>query len=272
MGSKTALITGASSGIGKSYAELLAKEGYDLILVARREELLNKISAEISKSTNRKVTVIVTDLSNHEGLEKFKEKLPENPDIEVFVHAAGFGTRGFVYEIEPELLEQQVFLHNVAATVVTRLVLPGMVKNQKGYLIYISSVAAFISTANYPVYSATKAFLNTFAIGLRDEVLSKGIKVQAVCPGITKTGFMHTNQYKEFDYSFIPDKYWMMPEEVVSESWQYLQKKDKPVLISGKMNRMMIKFLNLPLIGTFTKNRISKNVRKKVSKGEKVNF
>jgi len=272
MNHKVALITGASSGIGKAYAGLLAGKNYDLLLVARREKVLKELAGELSEKHGVKVEVLAADLSGHEGLELVKSKVGDRQDIEVMVHAAGFGTRGFVHELDPGLLEQQVFLHNVAATVLTRMVLPAMVRAGKGYLIYISSVAAFISTANYPVYSATKAFLNTFATGLRDEVLPKGVKVQAVCPGITKTGFMYTDQYKDFDYSFIPEKFWMTPDEVASEAWEKITGSDKVIHVSGGYNRLLVKFLKMPLIGSLMRNRISKKVRKKIAKGEPVNF
>jgi short-subunit dehydrogenase len=272
MKNKIALITGASSGIGKAYAELLAGKKYDPLLVARREKVLKEMAGEIAQKHGVKVQVLAADLSRHEGLEPVKNKVSKMQDIEVMVHAAGFGTRGFVEELEPALLEQQVFLHNVAATVLTRAVLPGMIRNGKGYLIYISSVAAFISTANYPVYSATKAFLNTFATGLRDEVLPKGVRVQSVCPGITQTGFMYTEQYKDFDYSFIPEKFWMTPDEVATEAWEKITQSNKVIHVSGGYNRMLVKLLKMPLLGSLIKSRISKKVRKKIAKGEPVNF
>jgi len=266
---KTALITGASSGIGKSYAEHLASLGYDLILVARRENLLKDLSDKLISKHKINADFITADLSEHDGVMQVKTYLEKGIDPDVFIHAAGYGTRGFFYEVNEDLLECQVYLMTVAGTVLTRIVLPAMVEKKEGVIIFVSSVAAFISTAQYPVYSAVKTYANTFITGLRDELAATNIKVQSVCPGVTRTGFMHTEQYKEksFDYSFVPDKYWQDPDDVVKESWERLTKKYKPIIVTGKYNRFLVALLTSPFIGGFLHRRISRNIRKKIKKG-----
>ncbi len=266
---KTALITGASSGIGKTYARHLASLGYNLILVARRENLLKEISDELSSKHKVESDIVATDLSEHTGVVKLKKYLNTSAKPDIFIHAAGFGTRGFFSELDEERIERQVYLMTVAGAVIARTVLPYMIEKKEGVLIIVSSVAAFISTAQYPIYSAVKTFANTFITGLRDELAATNIKVQSVCPGVTRTEFMFTEQYKEkkFDYSFVPAKYWMDPEEVVTESWKRLTKNYKPIIVTGKSNRFMVAILNSPWIGKIIKSQISKNIRKKVQKG-----
>jgi short-subunit dehydrogenase len=266
---KTALITGASSGIGKAYATLLASLGYNLILVASRENVLNEVAGEIRKEHDVNITNLAADLSEHEGVMSVKSFIEEENSIDAFIHSAGFGTRGLFFDVDIDTIERQVYLMTVAGTVLTRAVLPSMIKKKEGVIIFVSSVAAFISTAQYPVYSAVKTFANTFITGLRDELAATDIKVQSVCPGVTRTGFMHTEQYKEknFDYSFVPDKYWQDPDDVVKESWERLTKKYKPIIVTGKYNRFMVAMLTAPFIGGFLRRRISNNIRKKIKKG-----
>jgi len=274
MKNKAALITGASSGIGKAYAGYLASLGYDLTLVARREDVLSEVAEEIKKKHPVSINILPADLSSHEGLMKMKDMLATGKSPEVLVHAAGFGTRGLFYELDPGLIEKQVFLMTVAPAVLTSMVLPGMMERKEGIIIHVSSVAAYISTAQYTVYSAVKTFLNSFVTGLRDELAATDIKVQSVCPGLTRTGFMHTSHYKEkgFDYSFIPEKFWMEPEEVVEESWKRLNKNYKPVVVTGRNNKILVRMLTAPFIGPMFKRRISRKVRKKIKKGLPVNF
>ena len=266
---KTALITGASSGIGKAYAEHLASLGYDLILVARREKLLTELARNLESKHKVKSDILAEDLSQHEGVVRVKEFLNNAAAPDVFIHAAGYGTRGFFYEVDEELLERQVYLMTVAGTVLARTILPAMVEKKEGVVIFVSSVAAFISTAQYPVYSAVKTYANTFITGLRDELAATNIKVQSVCPGVTRTEFMHTEQYKEknFDYSFVPAKYWMEPEDVVKESWDRLTKKYRPVVVTGKNNRFLVGMLTAPFIGNLIRRRISRRIRKRIRKG-----
>ena len=197
MNNPIAVVTGASSGIGRAYAQFLAERGHNLVLVARRKDRLEELAIEIEEQYQVAAESFVADLSQREGVDRVREKIEKEWKPDVLVHAAGFGTRGHVADLSPEVLEQQVYLHNIAATSLARAVLPSMKEQKKGVIVFISSVAAFISTAEYTVYSATKAFLNTLATGLRDELAGTGIKVQSVCPGITRTEFMFTEQYKK---------------------------------------------------------------------------
>ena len=272
MENKLSLITGASSGIGKAYAEFLASLGNDLILVARRENVLNQIAGKIKETFKVNVTCCPADLSGHEGVMKVKEMIESGMKPGVLINAAGFGTRGFFHEVDPDTIERQIYLMTVASTILARSVLPDMVKRKEGIVVFVSSVAAYISTAQYPAYSSAKMFINTFVTGLRDELAATEIKVQSVCPGLTRTEFMYTDQYKDFDYSFVPDKFWMNPEEVVEYSWKRLTKNYKPVIVTGRANKFLVAILNSPFIGYLFKRKISNGVRKKIRKGLPLDF
>ena len=267
MKNRLAVITGASSGIGKAYTLLLAEKGYDLLLISRRSEALRQLTEEIRDKYPVHADFLAADLSESSGTETLLKKLNENIKPEVLVHAAGFGTRGHLVDLSSDVLEKQVYLHNVTATLLARTVLPGMVERNKGFVVFISSMAAFLTTAEYPVYSATKSFLNLLATGLRDEVAGTDVKVQAVCPGLTRTGFMHTEYYKDFDYSAVPGMFWMEPEEVVDESWRRLNHRYKPVIVPGRMNRIFLGMLQFPVLGNILRSLMGRASRRRVAKG-----
>jgi short-subunit dehydrogenase len=266
MKNQLAVVTGASSGIGKAYALFLAEKGYDLLLIARRGEVLKSLTDEIKEKFQVNVSYFPADLSNHSGLDEVLSELNKK-HTDVLIHAAGFGTRGYLVDLPPEDLEKQVYLHDVAGTLLARTVLPAMKQQNRGVIVFISSLAAFLTTAEYPVYSATKSYLNTLATGLRDELAGTEVKIQAVCPGLTRTGFMHTEYYKEFDYSAVPDMFWMDPEEVVEESWKRLTHRYRPVIIPGRMNRMFLNMLQFPILGSLLRAIMGRASRKRVAKG-----
>jgi short-subunit dehydrogenase len=261
-----AVITGASSGIGKAYALFLAAGGYDLLLVARREDILEQLKGDIKEKFGVETSFLTADLSNREGVNLLLGEI-KNRNVSVLVHAAGFGTRGHLVDLPSDVLEKQIYLHSIAGTLLARAVLPGMKKQNHGIIVFISSLAAFLTTAEYPVYSATKSYLNTLAIGLRDELAGTEVKVQAVCPGLTRTGFMHTEYYKEFDYSAVPEMFWMDPEEVVDISWRRLTHRYKPVIIPGRMNRMFLNMLQFPILGNLLRALMGRASRRRVAKG-----
>lgn len=271
MEKKRALITGASSGIGKEYARFLAAEGFDLALVARRKDLLENLASELEDTGGRDVRVIQADLSNFEGLEKVAREISAMDDIRFLVHGAGFGTRGLLADIEEGKSTRMAFLHTVAPTRLVRAVLPKMIDGGGGGVILVSSLGAFFTTAEYTVYSATKAFHNMFILGLRDEVDQHGIEVQAVCPGLTRTGFMQTEEYRDFDYTAIPEGAWMDPEEVVRESLSRLSNR-KPVVIPGRGNRAFVAIMNVPLLGRFLRFLMSYMSRRNLAKGKQSLF
>jgi hypothetical protein len=244
---RTAVITGASSGIGEAFARRLAREGYNLLLIARRKDLLMKLALDLENSQHVTASVIAADLATDEGVRKVERRISGDDSIEVLVNNAGFGTRGFFAEVKTEKSEAMVYLHTMAVVRLTRAALPNMISNRRGYILQVSSIGAFLTTAHYVVYSATKAFINMFVQGLHKELTGTGVKIQALCPGLTKTGFMHTDEFSDFSYSKIPEHYWMDPDQVVEESLEAL-KRNKIIFIPGRGNRIFVGALHTPVI------------------------
>ncbi len=252
-----ALITGASSGIGEGYAYKLAEKGYSLILTARRKDRLNKTAADLKKKYKTETIIIQADLSSEKGIDTVLKNIKLIKNIEFFVHSAGFGTRGDFADIVEAKIRGMAVLHNLAAITLAREVLPSMIKRNKGFLVFVSSLGAFFTTKEYVMYSATKAFLNMFVLGLDAEIKNTSVIVQALCPGLTKTEFLSTQEYKDFNYQQIPEFAWMTAEQVVDDSLKNL-KKNKPIFIPGRMNRLFVSILESPILGTFIKYILGK--------------
>src|SRR6266849_4615936 len=183
----TALITGASRGIGAVYADRLAKRGYDLILVARSEAPLQALAATLSRSTGRRTTPIVADLNNKQGLARVEAKLKDDPSITMLVNNAGFASVAPLLEADIEKMEEMIALNISALTRLTYVAAPAFVKRGAGTIITIGSAAGISVEAMNGVYGASKAYVLAFSLSLQHELTSKGIRVQAVLPGRTAT-------------------------------------------------------------------------------------
>jgi short-subunit dehydrogenase len=182
-----AVITGASAGLGKVYADRFAKRGYDLILVARRKERLDRLSQELQQKYGIKAETLVADLGNEADLKRVGDAIAENDRITVLVNNAGTSVLKPSIDIPIDAVENQM---NVNAKSVTRLslaVLPNFVKRNSGTLINIGSVLSFFALPISTSYSATKAHVMLFTIGLRDELANTGVRVQLVLPASTDT-------------------------------------------------------------------------------------
>jgi short-subunit dehydrogenase len=265
----TALITGASSGIGQSYARSLAASGYNVIITARREDRLQKLSEDMAGDENQTVEILTADLSTPEGMKKVGARLgDESRPVDFLVHSAGFGTRGHLADLDENLITSMVNVHCQAGVTLARRALPGMIARNRGRIVLISSLGAFLTTAEYTLYSATKAFLNTIALGLRDELAATEVRVQAVCPGLVKTEFMETPAFGDFHYQSVPEKYWLKPEAVVTESRRRLDYRYKPIIVPGVGNRILLGMLNTPILGAALKAMMSASSRKRIRSGK----
>ena len=242
---RTAVITGASSGIGKAFAQRLASEGCRLVIAARRKDLLAELAEQLEATHGVKVEPLAVDLSTLQGISRLERRIASDPHVEMLVNCAGFGTRGLYHEVAPDRIEAMITLHVLAPSRLIRAALPNMREAKKGYIINVSSIGAFLTTSRYVTYSATKAFLNMFTLGLADECRGSGVVVQALCPGLTRTGFMHTEEYRDFHYDKAPDFVWMTPEEVVDESLRALPH-GKTIVIPGRLNRLFLGALRTP--------------------------
>jgi hypothetical protein len=187
---QTALITGASSGIGDALARRFAKAGHNLVLVARRRDALEKLAAELSKSAAIEVHVIPCDLTDAQAPGRILSDLEQSGiSIDILVNNAGFGAQGRFDEIEESTQIDILQLNIVALTRLTRLVLPQMVQRGRGMVLNVASTAAFQPGPYMAVYYASKAYVLSFSEALSEELRKKGVTVTALCPGATRTEF-----------------------------------------------------------------------------------
>jgi short-subunit dehydrogenase len=182
----TALISGASSGIGAVYADRLAKRGYDLILVARSDEKLSEVAARL-KSTGRRIETISADLTKKEDVQRVAERLNSDPTITALVNNAGTASVAKLLDSRIDDLEAMIDLNVTALTRLALAALPGFVARKNGLLINIASVVALAPDLLNGTYSGTKAYVVNFTQALKNEVKDTGVTVQAVLPGATAT-------------------------------------------------------------------------------------
>jgi uncharacterized protein len=187
---QTALVTGASSGIGQRLAMLLAGDGRDLVIVARRTELLEALAARLRQEHQVSVEVLTADLTSAAGLAAAEARLadPDRP-IELLVNNAGFGSSGSFTDLPVGTAEEQIRLNVAAVVRLTHAALPGMLQRGHGGVLNVSSVAGFVPSPGAAVYGATKAFVTSFSESLSAEVKDRGVHVTALCPGFTRTEF-----------------------------------------------------------------------------------
>lgn len=186
----TALVTGASSGLGVHFAHALAARGDDLILTARRADRLEALAAELRERHGVKVDVIALDLAEPGApAELIEEVARRGLAVNILVNNAGFGLRGALVDQDRAMLAQMVDLNCRALMELCHLVLPGMIQMRGGGILNVASTAAFQPGPWMAVYYATKAFVLSFSQALHDEVKGKGVAVAALCPGATRTEF-----------------------------------------------------------------------------------
>lgn len=231
---RRALVTGASAGIGLAFAERLARDGYELVLVARRRERLEALAKRLGGSHETAVEVLVADLTDAGDLLTVEQRVAAVPGLELLVNSAGFGTAGSFTSLDPDTEEREILLNCLALVRLTRAALPPMVKRGSGGVINVSSMAGFLPSPYNATYGATKAFVNSFTEALAEELRGTGVAVQALCPGFTRTEFQ---EVADVDTSTIPRFAWMEPEPVVDASLAALKARDV-VCVPGLGNRV----------------------------------
>ena len=185
----TALITGASSGIGAVYADRLARRGYDLIIVARSRGKLDQLAARLTTETGRSIEVLTADLSDKRDLERVEQTLKQDATITLLVNNAGFGAFAPLLDSEVNRMDEMISLNIRALTRLTYAAVPGFVARGTGTIVNISSIVAISPETLNGVYGGSKAYVLAFSHSLQHELASKGIRVQAVLPGATATDF-----------------------------------------------------------------------------------
>ncbi len=211
----TALVTGATAGIGESFTRLLAAKGYDLVLVARDKKRLQERADSLSKKYKIEVEVLQADLSVPAQLAKVKKRLanPKKP-IDVLINNAGFGIKDSFLRSN---IADEILLIDVLAKAPMQLmhaVLPQMLARDSGTIINVSSVASFIAGGTY---SAAKSYLTVHTESLHTELSNTNLKISALCPGFTHTEFHQRGKMK---MSGLPNFMWLEADQVVAKSWQ----------------------------------------------------
>ena len=237
-GERTALITGASSGLGAVFAAQLAARGYDLVLVARRERQLTEIAQAIEEKHGVDAEVLPADLADPAQVRRVEQRIAELAELELLINNAGFGREGLFAETDVDGQVEMIQVHVVATVRLTRAALSGMVERGRGAIINVSSLAGYMSVQGAVSYCATKAYLNVFSETLRAELRQTGVHVQLLCPGFTYTGFHDTEEYKDFDRASIPKWLWMSADDVVAASLKALDRK-RFLCIPGLRNRLL---------------------------------
>ncbi len=236
--SRTALITGASSGIGAAFARQLAPQGFHLILVARREERLAALAAELQGRHRISAEVLDADLSEPADIERVERRIAELENVDLLINNAGFGAPGSFAETDLATQLTMIDVHIIASVRLCRATLPGMITRHRGAIINVSSIAGLVPIPGSATYSSTKAYLNVFSEALQAELRGTGVKVQALCPGFTHTGFHDTPEHRGFHRSGIPDALWMSAEEVAAQSLNALGRR-QVIFVPGFKNRLL---------------------------------
>lgn len=216
-----ALITGASSGIGKAYAERFARDGQDLVVVARRKDRLDALARDLETDYGCSVEVLRADLCDAADLKNVENRVQEEARLEFLVNNAGFLNYGFFVDQDRDAEEWVNRLLIVPVLRVTHAALPGMLERGRGTVINVSSIGALRPSPNYANYAAAKAFVKTLTQVLGEEYLGRGVRFQALCPGPTRTEIFEKAQ---IDTSRFGHHVWMTSEEVVDASLLSLER------------------------------------------------
>ena len=233
---QTALITGASSGIGYELTKRFAQEGYDLVMVARSEEPLRRCAAALQAASGVSTTVIAMDLARPSAPGELARQLEAaGRSIDVLINNAGFGAHGPFAETDLAVELEMVQVNVVAVMELTKRLLPGMLERRRGMILNVASTAAFQPGPLMAVYYATKAYLLSFSEALANELRGTGVSVTALCPGPTRTSFQ---QRSGMEHSRLMSGALMEAEAVARCGYEGLMRR-KVVVIPGWKNRLL---------------------------------
>jgi short-subunit dehydrogenase len=236
--SQTALVTGASSGLGREFAQLFARDGYDLVLVARREELLGSLARELEEAHGIQARCVSCDLSTREGLAKLARAISEESiEVDVLVNNAGFGDCAEFAQADIDKLDQMIELNIRALTDLTYYCLGGMLERRHGRILNVGSVASFECGPGMATYFASKAYVLSLGEALSEELRGTGVTVTTLCPGTTNTNFW--NVAEAGTLSMLRDLAMANPHEVAAYGYQAMHQ-GRVIAIPGLANQAMI--------------------------------
>lgn len=210
-----AVVTGASSGIGHCFARRLARDGYDLAIVARRADRLEELARQLRSQFSVAVDVVAADLTDPGDLRRIETLVGQSTALTMLVNNAGLGTTGRFTEIDADRLEREIRLNVIALVRLTRAALPGMIRRGDGAVVNISSSGAFQPNAFVANYGATKAHVNSFTEALHEELRGTGVRVLVSCPGPVRTEFGQIAGVKE---EVLPAFAFIDADQVVDET------------------------------------------------------
>jgi uncharacterized protein len=228
---KSALITGASSGIGEAMVRLLGEAGIPQVIVARRTDRLEELAGKYQG-----VEVLGADLTTAAGLDTVIARITENP-VDLVVNNAGFGTSGEFHTLDAERMSDEIALNITALTRISRAALGVMVPARRGYLLNVSSVASFQPAPKLAVYAATKAYVTSLSESLHEEVRGTGVHVTALCPGLTRTEFQSVSRTDSYTNEF-PSMVWMSANDVADAGLRDVAK-GHALSVPGVFNKML---------------------------------
>ncbi len=237
-----AVITGPTAGIGRAFADRLAADGYDLVLVARDARRLAEVAGELARRHGVRAEPRPADLADDAAVEALAADLAARPRVDVLVNNAGFGTTGPLHRADPAGQRRMVQVHCVAPLRLAQAVLPGMVARRAGAVVNVASVAAFVTSAGNATYSATKAFAQMLSEGMAAEVAGAGVRVQALCPGFTRTEF---HERAGIAMGAMPRAAWLTPDRVVAASMAALARGGPVTVVPGLTYRAAVALLRL---------------------------
>jgi uncharacterized protein len=261
---KTALVTGASSGIGKAFAELLAEKGYALVLTARRGDRLDELAAALRQCHGVDTHTIVADLGVPDAAATIDAELGRRQlTIDVLVNNAGYGVPGSYVNVTWPDHSRFMQVMVTAVLDLTYRLLPSMIERGWGRIINIASVAGMVpSPAGHTLYGASKAFLIRFSEALASENMPRGVNVTAVCPGFTYSEFHDVTGTRD-QMNKMPRVLWLSASDVAREGYDAVMRGD-PVIVNGRIYRLLVWLTGaLPRsLGRFVSGRAGRQYRK----------
>jgi hypothetical protein len=237
-----ALVTGASAGIGREFCEQLAARGEDLVLVARDGARLEALAAELRARHGIDAVALAADLSRDTDVDRVVARLAGEPPVTLLVNNAGFGTQGALADTPSEPQERMVRVHVLAAMRLTQAAAKRMSALERGGIVNVASVAAFVISPGNVNYCATKAYLVSLSESLALELAGTGVQVQALCPGFTHTEF---HARAEMDKGQVPGWLWLDARRVVRDSLRALDRGGPVVCVPGLGYRGLVALLRL---------------------------
>lgn len=237
---RTALVTGASSGIGKAFARVLAGRGMDVVLVARSEGRLRALADELSSGTGVRAEVVAADLSEEGVAAAVRDEVERRGlTVDVLINNAGFATHGYFEELDPGRDRRQVAVDVAAVADMAHAFLPGMVARGGGAVVNVASTAAFQPVPYMAVYGASKAFVLSFSVALSEEYRDRGVRVVALAPGATETSFFDVAEAEEASVGRR-----RAPEQAVATALRALER-GRSVAVDGRNNALFAQVMRL---------------------------